>query len=166
MRENSYGNRVAPLYCRQRGREVSETEQREIDICSVTSDLQGHGHCLLTSYVEIAAWNSCHVIVKEEVERNIEADIIRNGGGPPSQQNTKTIFRPVGFMQHINDLQTSCGHVKHVDDCTIWEKCSPAATIAHYKQQQPKSRSGRRPTKWHSITIRRWNYASVSRDHR
>ena len=42
----------------------------------------------------------------------------------------------------------------------------PPATTAHYKQQQPKSRSGRRPTKWNTVTTRRRSYAFASREHR
>ena len=34
------------------------------------------------------------------------------------------IFGPIGFLHHINDLQTVCVHVKYVDDCTIWEATS------------------------------------------
>ena len=30
-----------------------------------------------------------------------------------------TIFGPIGFLHHINDLQTVCEHIKYVDDCTI-----------------------------------------------
>ena len=35
-----------------------------------------------------------------------------------------TIFGPIGFLHHINDLQTVCEHIKYVDDCTIWEASS------------------------------------------
>ena len=35
-----------------------------------------------------------------------------------------TIFGPIGFPHHINDLQTVCEHIKYVDDCTIWEASS------------------------------------------
>ena len=35
-----------------------------------------------------------------------------------------TLFGPIGFVHHINDLRTTCDHVKYVDDCTIWEICS------------------------------------------
>ena len=36
----------------------------------------------------------------------------------------ETIFGPIGFVHHINDLRTTCDHVKYVDDCTIWESCA------------------------------------------
>ena len=35
-----------------------------------------------------------------------------------------TIFGPISFLHHINDLQTVCEHIKYVDDCTIWEASS------------------------------------------
>ena len=35
-----------------------------------------------------------------------------------------TIFGLIGFLHHINDLQTVCEHIKYVDDCTIWEASS------------------------------------------
>ena len=35
-----------------------------------------------------------------------------------------TIFGPIGFLHHMNDLQTVCEHIKYVDDCTIWEASS------------------------------------------
>ena len=35
-----------------------------------------------------------------------------------------TIFGPIGFLHHINDLQTVCEHIKYADDCTIWEASS------------------------------------------
>ena len=34
------------------------------------------------------------------------------------------IFRPIGFLHHINDLQTAYENIKYVDDCTIWEASS------------------------------------------
>ena len=37
-----------------------------------------------------------------------------------------TIFGPIAFVHHINDLRTTCDHVKYVDDCTIWESCAPS----------------------------------------
>ena len=37
-----------------------------------------------------------------------------------------TIFGPIGFVHHINDLRTTCDHVKYVDDCTIWESSVPS----------------------------------------
>ena len=37
-----------------------------------------------------------------------------------------TIFAPIGFVHHINDLRTTCDHVKYVDDCIIWESCAPS----------------------------------------
>ena len=91
---------------------------------------------------------------------NVKSDVTTINTGVPQG----TLFYPVGFIHHINDLQTSCGHVKYVD-ALYGKSVHAAATIAHYKQQQPKSRCGRRPVKWHSITIRRMSYASVSRDH-
>jgi len=38
----------------------------------------------------------------------------------------RTIFGPTGCVHHINVLRTTCDHVKHVDDCTVWEACSPS----------------------------------------
>ena len=35
-----------------------------------------------------------------------------------------TIFGPIGFLHHVNDLQTVCEHIKYVDDRTIWEASS------------------------------------------
>ena len=35
-----------------------------------------------------------------------------------------TIFGPICFLHHINDLQTVSEHIKYVDDCTIWEASS------------------------------------------
>ena len=37
-----------------------------------------------------------------------------------------TIFGPIGFVHNINDLRTTCDHVKYVDDCTIWESRAPS----------------------------------------
>ena len=37
-----------------------------------------------------------------------------------------TIFGPIGSVHYINDLRTTCNHVKYVDDCTIWESCAPS----------------------------------------
>ena len=37
-----------------------------------------------------------------------------------------TIFGPIGFVHHINDLRTTCDHVKYVDNCTNWESCAPS----------------------------------------
>ena len=37
-----------------------------------------------------------------------------------------TIFGPIGFVHHINDLRTTCDHVRYVDDCTISESCAPS----------------------------------------
>ena len=37
-----------------------------------------------------------------------------------------TIFGPIGFVHHINDLRTTCDHIKYVDDCTIWESGAPS----------------------------------------
>ena len=39
-----------------------------------------------------------------------------------------TLFGPVGFVIHINDLQTCLPTFKYVDDCTLWEVCSANAT--------------------------------------
>ena len=39
---------------------------------------------------------------------------------------TRNTIRPIGFVHHINDLPTTCDHVKYVDDCTLWEACSPS----------------------------------------
>ena len=51
---------------------------------------------------------------------NVKSDFtIINAGVPQG-----TTFGPIGLMHHINDLQTPCGHVKYVDDCTISDKCS------------------------------------------
>ena len=52
---------------------------------------------------------------------NVKSDVTTINAGVPQ----RTISGPIGFIHHINDLQTSCGYVKYVDDCTIWEKCSP-----------------------------------------
>ncbi len=35
-----------------------------------------------------------------------------------------TLLGPVGFLLHINDLQTICNTVKYVDDSSIWEVCA------------------------------------------
>ena len=35
-----------------------------------------------------------------------------------------TVLGPIGFLLHINDLQTICRSVKYVDDTTIWEACA------------------------------------------
>ena len=35
-----------------------------------------------------------------------------------------TLFGPVGFIMHINDLRTCLPTYKYVDDCTLWEACS------------------------------------------
>ena len=37
-----------------------------------------------------------------------------------------TMFGPIGFVHHVNDLWTTCDHVKYVGDCTVWETCSPS----------------------------------------
>ena len=39
-----------------------------------------------------------------------------------------TLFGPVGFVIHINDLQTCLPTFKYVDDSTLWEVCSANAT--------------------------------------
>ena len=51
---------------------------------------------------------------------NVKSDVTTINAGVPQ----RAISGPIGFIHHINDLQTSCGYVKYVDDCTIWEKCS------------------------------------------
>ncbi|KAI0220548.1 hypothetical protein LSAT2_027945 [Lamellibrachia satsuma] len=59
---------------------------------------------------------------KQRVEiGDVKSDFTTINAGVPQG----TIFGPIGFIHHINDLQTSCGHVEYVDDCTIWENCSP-----------------------------------------
>lgn len=35
-----------------------------------------------------------------------------------------TLTGPVGFLLHINDLQTICNILKYVDDSSIWEVCA------------------------------------------
>ena len=45
---------------------------------------------------------------------NVKSNFITINAGVPQG----TIFGPIG-------LQTSCGHVKYVDDCTIWKQFSP-----------------------------------------
>ena len=37
-----------------------------------------------------------------------------------------TIFGPIGVVHHTNNLRTTCDHVKYVDDCTIWDTCTPS----------------------------------------
>ncbi len=34
-----------------------------------------------------------------------------------------TLFGPVTFLMHINDLRTDCNMAKYVDDATMWEVC-------------------------------------------
>ena len=37
-----------------------------------------------------------------------------------------TIFGPIGFVHHLNDMRTTCDHVRYVDDCRIWESYAPS----------------------------------------
>ena len=48
---------------------------------------------------------------------SVKSEYTRVNAGVPQS----TIFGPIGFLHHINDLQTVCEHIKYVDDCTIWE---------------------------------------------
>ena len=91
---------------------------------------------------------------------NVKSDFVTIIAGVPQG----TIFGLIGFMNHINDLQTTNGHGKYVDDCTIWEKCSSCGHNSSL--QTAATKVAQWTTKWHSIKIRRRIYASVSRDHR
>ena len=51
---------------------------------------------------------------------NVKSEYTTVNAGVPQG----TIFGPIGFLHHINDLQTVCEHIKYVDDCTIWEASS------------------------------------------
>ena len=55
----------------------------------------------------------------EGKDRECEIRVTVNAGVPQG-----TILAPIGFLHHINDLQTVCEHIKYVDDCTIWEASS------------------------------------------
>ena len=45
-----------------------------------------------------------------------------------------TLFGPVGFIVHINDLRTRLPLYKYVDDSTAWEVCSPSAVDSQIQQ--------------------------------
>ena len=51
-----------------------------------------------------------------------------------------TLFGPIYFKHHKNDLQTSCGHVKYVDGCTLWETCSPSGHGSSLQKNSNRSR--------------------------
>ena len=52
-----------------------------------------------------------------------------NAGAPQG-----TLFGPVGFIVHINDLRTRLPLYKYVDDSTAWEVCSPSAVDSQIQQ--------------------------------
>ena len=60
-----------------------------------------------------------------------------------------TIFGPIGFAYHINDLCTTCDHVKPIDDCTIWEAFSTSYVGSSLQTAQTKWHKGPPPTNWH-----------------
>ena len=46
----------------------------------------------------------------------------------------RTLFGPVGFIVHINDLRTRLPLYKYVDNSTAWEVCSPSAVDSQIQQ--------------------------------
>jgi len=62
-----------------------------------------------------------------------------------------TLFGPITFLWHINDLSTTCQAVKHVDDSTIWEHCNRDGSNS---KQQTKRTIGQRQTRCRLIQKR------------